>query len=223
MYIYKPTFDQLTVTFEKVYIEMGYRKTQPEEPVMELTDRLLNEISDIAAPVCFFEIYEGKIEDVSIILNETVLQVNDVLSELMSGSEQFAVFAATAGLEFQCFHDKLKAEGDLLEIFVADAIGSCMAESAGDFLEKMLEKQTGVLRHTNRFSPGYCGWHLSEQKKLFHLFGDNTCGITLSDSCLMKPIKSISGIIGIGKKVKEKTYGCKYCTMKDCYKAALQK
>ncbi|MCK7517168.1 MAG: hypothetical protein MZV64_05325 [Ignavibacteriales bacterium] len=37
------------------------------------------------------------------------------------------------------------------------------------------------LKTTNRFSPGYCGWHVSEQHNLFRLVPDNYCGITLND------------------------------------------
>ncbi|MCK7538940.1 MAG: hypothetical protein MZV63_52410 [Marinilabiliales bacterium] len=46
---------------------------------------------------------------------------------------------------------------------------------------------------TNRFSPGYCGWDVAEQHKLFSFFKDNFCGITLTESALMNPVKSVSG------------------------------
>ena len=219
MYLFHPTFNQLSITPAKVYAEMGYSKKEPESYVIEMTGNLLEEFSDNIVSTCFFEIHEGKVENNSIVLNNgTVFQVNDVLSTLMCGSVQFAIFASTAGREFQQYQDKLKAEGDLLKIFIVDSIGSSIAESAGDYLEIKLEEKIGSLKHTNRFSPGYCGWHLTEQKKLFHLFRDYSNVISLTESCLMIPIKSISGIIGIGEKVKEKIYGCQYCEMKNCYK-----
>jgi hypothetical protein len=49
-----------------------------------------------------------------------------------------------------------------------------------------------------RFSPGYCGWHVSGQKKLFAALEPEEIGITLTPSCLMKPLKSISGVIIAG-------------------------
>jgi len=55
---------------------------------------------------------------------------------------------------------------------------------------------------TNRYSPGYCGWDVTEQHKLFQLMPENYCGIKLTPSALMDPVKSISGIIGIGKMLK---------------------
>jgi hypothetical protein len=69
---------------------------------------------------------------------------------------------------------------------------------------------------TNRFSPGYCGWDVSEQHKLFQLLPGTYCGIRLSASALMDPEKSISGMIGIGKNVRHLPYTCNLCDMKDC-------
>jgi hypothetical protein len=49
-----------------------------------------------------------------------------------------------------------------------------------------------------RFSPGYCGWHVTGQKKLFAALHPEEIDITLTPSCLMKPLKSISGVIIAG-------------------------
>jgi len=72
------------------------------------------------------------------------------------------------------------------------------------------------MKITNRFSPGYCGWDVAEQHKLFSFFKDNFCGITLTESALMNPIKSVSGIIGIGRNVRYTAYQCKLCGDKNC-------
>ena len=69
---------------------------------------------------------------------------------------------------------------------------------------------------TNRYSPGYCVWHLKEQKSLFSLLPAEYCNITLTDSCLMQPIKSVSGLIGIGANGKQKTYLCSICELSHC-------
>ena len=111
----------------------------------------------------------------------------------------------------------------MLHIFILDVIGSCIAEKAGDKMELLLEKEIADYNHTNRFSPGYCGWDLTEQKKLFALLDGNPCGIKLSESCLMMPIKSISGIIGTGKNVTKKEYGCQFCELETCYKRKYKK
>ena len=109
----------------------------------------------------------------------------------------------------------------MVRIFITNSIGSIIAEKAADAMEEALQAfidKTGW-KHTNRFSPGYCGWHVSEQQRLFSLFPTaNPCGIRLTDSSLMIPIKSVSGIIGIGKNVRHLDYSCGLCDYSKCYK-----
>jgi hypothetical protein len=216
--------NNFAITPERAYAEMGYGRVQPEEEVVRLTESLLSEMAGFSAPEYVFRLYEGRTEGEYVHLDEGAsLHLGVALAILMQGAERFAVFAATAGAAFQDYQERLKKENDLLVNYVADAIGSCMAESAGDRMEKALEQETEGFRHTNRFSPGYCGWHLSEQRKLFRLLGGRPCGIEMSDVCLMKPIKSISGMIGIGRNVKEKQYGCACCELETCYKRRIKK
>jgi len=72
------------------------------------------------------------------------------------------------------------------------------------------------LHVSESFSPGYCSWDVAEQHKLFSFFPTNFCGITLSDSSLMKPVKSVSGIIGIGSDLNRKVHHCLICNDKTC-------
>ena len=51
-----------------------------------------------------------------------------------------------------------------------------------------------------RFSPGYCGWDISGQKKLFEVLEPVPIGLSLNASFLMDPLKSISGVILAGPK-----------------------
>jgi hypothetical protein len=55
---------------------------------------------------------------------------------------------------------------------------------------------TGVLR----YSPGYCGWDISGQRKLFAFLHPDRIGLTLRDSFLMEPLKSVSGLIIAGPR-----------------------
>ena len=55
---------------------------------------------------------------------------------------------------------------------------------------------TGVLR----YSPGYCGWHISGQRRLFDYLDPGQIGITLRESFLMDPLKSVSGVLIAGPR-----------------------
>jgi hypothetical protein len=108
--------------------------------------------------------------------------------------------------------------GDLLRGYIFDVIGTCVVEKAADRMQNglriMMAAEGKMI--TNRFSPGYCGWDVAGQHRLFGFFPDNYCGITLNASALMSPVKSVSGIIGKGKEVKYSPYQCRICDDKNC-------
>ena len=106
------------------------------------------------------------------------------------------------------------SSGELLEGYVVDIIGSIIVEKAMDTVQLELKSMKNQI--TNRYSPGYCEWNVEEQKKLFSLLPDNFCNISLNDSALMLPIKSVSGFIGIGKDVRYHEYSCEKCNRTNC-------
>jgi len=143
-----------------------------------------------------------------------------IITNQLRNSQTVAIFAGTAGATFDSWSKQLFDQGDFPEGYIADMMGSEIVEAAIDWLEvKIREKlQPLSLKMTNRFSPGYCGWNVWEQFKLFSLLPENFCGISLTESALMVPIKSVSGIIGIGGSVEKIGYPCDVCTMKNCYR-----
>ena len=137
-----------------------------------------------------------------------------------------ALFLCTAGPLFSDEAHRLNAEGEFLEAYIIDAIGSLTVERAMDKIHKALEEEQALrgLKITNRYSPGYCNWPLKDQRALFGFVGKNPTGIELSESCLMHPIKSVSGVIGIGEKARRRAYGCVVCQNKTCiYRRLVQK
>lgn len=102
--------------------------------------------------------------------------------------------------------------------YVLDVIGSVIVEKAMDEIQKKLEDDMKLngLGISDRFSPGYCDWNVSDQHKLFRLLPENFCGIRLSESSLMNPIKSVSGIIGLGENLKQLGYQCHWCNDPNC-------
>ena len=133
-------------------------------------------------------------------------------------AERVALFLCTAGEVFTDMTHALNAEGDFLEAYVVDAIGSLTVERAMDNIQNELEREAAAqgLHISNRYSPGYCNWPLAGQQALFGAIGEHGTGVTLSPTSLMSPIKSVSGIIGIGPDVRRREYGCAVCNNKTC-------
>ena len=223
MLTYGLTYNDLDLDLAEVYMQMGYGGSAPDDDVETEVRAVENDIAMIARPrYCFF-IAKGTLDagHDTLTVGATCLNVGRIISRQLRGSEAFAFFVATAGAEFEDYQMRLKDDDDMVRTFIADAFGSVMAERTADLMEQDLQNEIaprGWL-HTNRFSPGYCGWHVSEQQRLFRLFGiERPCGVSLTESSLMLPIKSVSGVIGIGPKVRKLEYSCGLCDYKDCYK-----
>jgi hypothetical protein len=134
------------------------------------------------------------------------------------------IFACTIGNRIEQKVQSLFDEGDSISAFILDRVASELVELTADLLEnKIFQNIPEGYNLTNRYSPGYCGWSVSEQKKLFSLLPDKFCGIQLTESSLMIPIKSVSGIYGAGYNLIRKDYHCEICDDEFCYKRKLKK
>ena len=203
-------FDALEITPVDIYEQMGYHGEEPDEATRKEVQAVLEEVRPWLRPqFCYLVIKE---------LPE--FDMGKIILRQLRGSEAYALFICTSGTEYEAYLQRLKDNGDMVRVFIADALGSVIAEHCADQMEICLQESIDKLgwRHTNRFSPGYCGWHVSQQQLLFPLFGGQTCGVCLTESSLMVPIKSVSGIIGLGEKVRKLNYTCGLCDFKQCYK-----
>jgi len=204
------SFEELGITAADVYEQMGYHDAQPDKATQQETAMILKEVSQWLRPQFSY----------FVVNKQPDFEMGNIILRQLRGSEAFALFVCTSGLEFETYQQRLKEQGDMVRVFIADALGSVIAEKCADQMEKALQESIDKLgwKHTNRFSPGYCGWHVSQQQLLFPLFQGHTCGVKLTDSSLMIPIKSVSGIIGLGEKVRKLEYTCGLCDFKQCYK-----
>ena len=208
-------YEDLGISLSELYEQMGYEQAVPDEATVKETDMIIAEAKGFLRPRFSFFV-QRELPNFAI---------GKIIERQLKGAEAYAFFICTAGVEYEAFQERLKKEGDMVRVFIADALGSVIAEKAADQMELSLQENIDKLgwHHTNRFSPGYCGWHVSQQQLLFPLFKGETCGVKLTESSLMLPIKSVSGIIGLGPNVRHLDYTCGLCDFKQCYKRMKKK
>jgi hypothetical protein len=141
-----------------------------------------------------------------------------IIGRMLRNSESYAFFMVTAGPGPEQLVRILMEKGNYLEAYITDLVASALVEAVAGQVQEEVRKLaiSRGMKITNRYSPGYCLWELKEQHKLFSLFPEKCCGISLSESSLMIPVKSATGIIGIGTSVEYREYTCEICTMKNC-------
>lgn len=153
-----------------------------------------------------------------VVVEGTVLSVGEIIASQLQGCSGGVVFVCTAGHEISELPRNLTKQNDALMAYLYDVIGSVCAEKAADQLESILQDELGTERTgiSNRCSPGYCGWDVADQEKLFVLLPENFCGVSLSETAMMDPIKSVSGIIGYGQGAAKRDRPCKQCSHTTC-------
>ncbi len=212
-------FETLHIRPEDVYVEMGYGGALPDEQVVREVAWALEDVAKVTRPRFCYRVVQGLLEDAHphLLIGEACLEVGNVIARQLRGSEAFALFVATAGDEYD---EWCKRQDDVLRAFVVSSIGSVVVERCADLMEKTLQAGIDKLgwHHTNRFSPGYCGWDVKGQHQLFSLLSPSPCGVTLTDGAMMHPVKSVSGVVGVGPKVRRHPYSCGLCNMENCYK-----
>jgi hypothetical protein len=218
---YNIDYKDLKLNSSMVETVLGYKEGDDRELVTSLIEEILTESQAISNIKAEFRIFDNVLFDTetkSVTINDIRLQVNKIIFNQLKKSDSVALFLCTAGAEISLRSKEAMKERDFLKGYIYDIVGSEIVEAAADIMQDDLEKM--ILEKgkkiTNRYSPGYCGWDVVEQNKLFQLFPGNYCGIQLTQSALMVPVKSVSGIIGIGKEVKNQGYTCKMCGLKDC-------
>ena len=216
-------FNALNISDSDLNEAIGYGTSSPDEAVCMEMKNLLHRITAVTIPRFEYFYCDGNLllEKEELIVGDTTFRIGKIIARQLRGSEKFVFFTATAGMEYENLQHQLSAENDIVKIYLADCIGSVIAEKTADYMEEILQKDLDEIewKHTNRFSPGYCGWHVREQSLLFPLFpNSHPCGIQLTSSNMMVPIKSVSGVIGLGKQVRKLEYTCGLCSYEQCYK-----
>ena len=162
--------------------------------------------------------FELNLRDNSISCEGVIFNAGRQAIKYLKDSENLAFYICTAGSGITTRSRELMEKGLFVEGYITDLLGSVIVEEAMNLIHidlktRLKDKNIAV---SNRYSPGYCDWDVAEQHKLFSLFPKGFCGVTLTDSALMHPVKSVSGVIGIGEKVKFHNYICNACSEINC-------
>jgi hypothetical protein len=200
---------------------MGYEHEPAPEPISGTIREVIQEaagFSDIQGGYITCPELRIPPDRNTIVLGDQVLLTDKIIAWNLQEAEKVIIFLFTAGMQYEIRSREQLNQGDQIKGYVTDVLGSIVVELAVEKMYMELERpvERSGLKTTNPYSPGYCGWPVSDQYKLFSFFPESFAGITLSESSLMKPIKSVSGIIGAGKKARKRAYRCEICGHTTC-------
>jgi hypothetical protein len=148
------------------------------------------------------------------------VEFEGAIGQFLGGSQLLVAFIATAGPDVEALASRLMTAGDELPAMIVNAVGAERAEAAeAAVIERVRERIRPIgFAPTLPYSPGYCGMALTEQRKLFGLFAGATAGVVLTSDCLMRPLKSVSGLVGLApaEQVEAEGSPCDRCELHNC-------
>jgi hypothetical protein len=204
-----PDKAELSENFEKIYGEAIKLFQELAKPKGIITGVTISR---------FEEVFRG----------EGLNEKENPVEEIYRKSSYIALFAVTLGSVLSEKVTELFDNGDYADGYMLDSVSSYAADkltylAAKHLQSEIADKETPTSsQRVLCYCPGYCGWHISGQKKLFEALRPEEIGITLNESCLMSPIKSVSGVLIAGPgKIHEfvNSYPfCNTCTARTCIK-----
>jgi len=214
--VYTTIFNPPPINHKEILRYAGVKESFSQ--AQQLLDICLSEVIDkLTYKVCYayFPLsFCSDCTDLSFMrINSSALRKN------LKDCSSFVLFAATIGIEL----DRLISRYGRIspsKALMMQAIGAERIESLCDAFNNMIadEARKAGKSTPQRFSPGYGDFPIDAQKDFFRVLDPyRKIGLSLNESLLMSPTKSVTAIIGISdKEVKTAKTDCGLCNKTDC-------
>ena len=212
--VYTKTFSAPPVDYDEIRRYAGAAEAETELARVCLSEAL----PKLSYKVCYIEFPIEHTEE-GVTLGVFTLP-GETAKKHLAGCYAAIVFAATVGIEMDRLIAKYGALSPSKALFM-QAIGAERVESLCDAFAKEIEAEYAARGGYTRprFSPGYGDLPLSVQKDIFAvLVPHRKIGLSLNESLLLSPAKSVTACIGISKTrcAGDEKHTCSICGKKDC-------
>jgi len=201
------------------------RRVDPPARIIGILDKASEIFSSLAEPRGLMETVTGE-EFAGIYFGEGRNEPETPLQFIYPQASTLVLFTVTVGAQVCERIRELFAVNEPALGYMLDSVASAAADKAVDLAAERLMLKLREENHTDPvpeilpYSPGYCGWHISGQRRLFDRLRPEEIGMTLNDSFLMIPLKSVSGALIAGSAaihVFDDDFSfCSTCTTHGC-------
>lgn len=214
----------LEISRNEIYRYLGYGTREAGGDVKELVESCVEELNRYASPREIHRVYPLRLSEDGWIEGGCFAARSLDLSKNLKDCQEILVFAATLGTEA----DHLLQRYNRLQMSRAVTLQAAAAAMIEDYCNQLNHSWKEAYAAKNlylrpRFSPGYGDFSLENQRSITaSLETAKRIGLTLTDSLLMAPSKSVTAVIGISRipgdcagAGREKR-GCEGCDKTDC-------
>lgn len=192
-------------------------KGEPDENIQSLIDEAERNVREKINARYAYRVVSLSFSEAGVFAGDMELAGEDIRSHL-EGCTYAVIMAATLTTDADTIIRQAGVAG-AAEALAADCICSAAIEQVCDRAEDEIFSVMKTTKRTSRFSPGYGDFPLGFQKTLLDfLDAPKRIGLTVTESCMMIPTKSVTAVIGISdKELEPRKKGCAACKMsKQC-------
>lgn len=194
---------------------LGYRNTKIDDNLLSLIEESEEEVRKFATPRYIYKVFDFKetSEGVTFLNTNLNLKGNSIKKHL-EGCERLVALAVTIG-EGIDRNIRILSHTNLAKSVVFDAFSSAAIEQVCNKVEDIIREEFKEYKMTFRFGIGYGDLPLSHQKDFIKVLdASKKIGITVGDSYMMIPTKSVTAIIGLSKEeIKKANRNCADCNL----------
>lgn len=199
----KELFLPVEADYKEIARYLGYRKSiSPDVPVQNLIEECAREMYKVLMPKGVYDCFELVVSkgtasfEPKIIFSDVTIESESLFRNL-DGCSRISLMAATIGPQVDAMirrYEKI----DSVKAAVLQSTGAMFVEKVVDYINQLVvnEQMEEGLVCRPRFSPGYGDVSLTVQKDFFRLLPCSKIGLTLMDTLIMAPEKSVTAFIG---------------------------
>lgn len=198
--------------------------TRCPEFSLDLLKQACTEAQLLALPKGSWHIY-NYCPDTATIMAPAPLELTGMsIKKHLLNCQQVAIMSVTIGSSIEQAITSAFEQGNYTTGLLLDAAATTAVEEVADQLNNFITTQATQKGYitTSRFSPGYGDWSITTQHSIAALAGAQDIGITVTETSMLLPRKSVTAIIGFlpRSKAHQQTplehHSCTDCTQIDC-------
>lgn len=198
---------------------LGYGKHAVDDQTLGLIADSFGSLRTLSSRKSVYRIFDLEQEDGETVRFGSLTVKSKSLGKNLRGCDKIVLFGATLGIGV----DQLlfrTSKTDMAKTVVLQACAAALLEEycdeCQDRIRQEMESEGRYLRP--RFSPGYGDFPIECQRDLVRMLDcAKSIGLTLTESCMMAPSKSVTAVIGAGRAaVRCHRQGCESCEKLDC-------
>lgn len=196
---------------------MGLGTSEPDKQISEIIDKCEKQLIKAIRPAYTYAVFDIKHLDNNIEVKGTPLVLTGKsVKQHLDGCTKVVLLAATLGIEADKLIKRFQVS-DLTSALATDSLASAAIEQVCNLAEEEIREKVSPLNMTWRFSPGYGDLPLELQRTfLTVLNAQKRIGLTVTDSLIMLPSKSVTALIGLSEKpIEKRRQGCAICNLKN--------